>query len=85
MIRAVLTKGKIQPLDELPQHWRDGQELIIEGCDPSDDATAIRTWYDELLALAAQIPQEDHKRMADALAEQRRHGKEMMRREMGLS
>ena len=30
MIRAVLKKGKIQPLEKLPAHWREGQELFTQ-------------------------------------------------------
>ena len=85
MIRARLKKGKIEPLDDLPANWRDGQELTIEGGEPSDDPAEIMKWYDKLMALSAQIPAEDHKRMADALAEQDRQAKASMRREMGLS
>ena len=85
MIRAILKKGKIEPLDELPGHWRDGQELTVEGCAPSDDPAEIKKWHDKLLTLSAQIPAEDHKRMAAALAEQDRQAKESMRREMGLN
>jgi hypothetical protein len=48
MIRAILRKGRIQPLDELPKHWRDGQELIVEGCEPSDDPADIKKWHDKL-------------------------------------
>jgi hypothetical protein len=84
MIRAILKKGKIRPLDELPAHWREGQELIVEGCAPSDDPKDIKKWHAELVALSAQIPAEDHKRIAAALAEQDRQEKERMRREMGL-
>lgn len=85
MIRAILKKGKIQPLDELPPHWRDGQELIVDGGEPSDDPAEIRQWHEKLLSLSAQIPAEDLKRMAAALAQQDRQEKERMRREMGLS
>ena len=77
--------GKIQPLDELPPHWREGQELIVEGWEPSDDPVEIQKWYDKLVALSAQIPAEDHERMAAALAEADRQAKELMRREMGLN
>jgi len=84
MVRAILRKGKIQPLDELPQHWREGQELIVEGCEPSDDPEDIKKWHDELVALSAQIPAEDHEKMAAALAEQDRLAKDHIRREMGL-
>jgi hypothetical protein len=85
MIRAILKKGKIQPLDELPQHWREGKELIVEGCEPSDDPAEIKKWYDELLGRSAQTSAKDHERMAAALAEQDRQAKELMRREMGLN
>jgi len=84
MIRAILKKGKILPVDELPQHWHEGQELIVEGCEPSDNPADIRKWYDQLVALSSQIPAEDHERMAAALAEQDRQAKELMRRDMGL-
>jgi hypothetical protein len=84
MIRAVLRKGKIQPLDKLPEHWREGQELIVEGCEPSDDPKDINKWHEELVALSAQIPAEDHERMAAAVAERDRLAKDRMRRDMGL-
>ena len=84
MIRAILKKGKIRPLDELPAHWREGQELIVEGCEPSDDPADIKKWHDKLVSLSAQIPAEDHERMAVALAEADRQAKATMRREMGL-
>ena len=84
MMRAILKKGKIQPLDELPRHWRDGQQLIVEGFEPSDDPVEIKKWHDELVALSARIPAEDHERMADAIDEQNREAKVRMRREMGL-
>jgi hypothetical protein len=83
MIRAILKKGRIEPVDKLPAHWRDGQELIVEGCEPSDDPIAIKDWHVQLLALSAQIPPGDHERMATALAEQDRQAKDRMRRDMG--
>lgn len=84
MIRAVLQNGKIEPIDELPQHWREGQELIVDSGEPSDNPADIQHWYDKLLALSAQIPNEDHERMASAIAEQDRQVKDLMRRNMGL-
>lgn len=29
MVRAVLTKGAIQPVEEIPESWHEGQELVI--------------------------------------------------------
>jgi hypothetical protein len=83
MIRAILKRGKIQPLEDLPEHWREGQELIVAGAEPSDDPAAIQRWHDELVALSAQIPPEDHARMAAALAEQDRLAKEVIRQDLG--
>jgi hypothetical protein len=84
MIRAILKRGTIQPLDKLPEHWREGQELIVESCEPSDDPADINNWHRRLVTLSAQIPAEDHERMAAALAEQDQREKERMRGEMGL-
>jgi hypothetical protein len=84
MIRAILKKGKIQPIDELPEYWREGQELIVAGAEPSGNPTEIKQWYAKLVALSAQIPPDDHKRIAGAVAEQDREAKEQMRGEMGL-
>ena len=84
MIRAILKKGKIQPLDELPPHWRDGQELTVEGREPSDDPAEIKKWHEELIALSARIPAEDHERMVAALLEQDCQAKDRMRYDMGL-
>jgi hypothetical protein len=84
MIRAILKKGRIQPVDELPPHWREGQELIVAGCEPSDDPSDIQKWHEELMALSAHIPAEDHEQMAAALDEQDRRAKERMRRDMRL-
>ena len=69
MIRAILKKGKIEPLEALPKHWRDGQELTVEGGEPSDDPAEIRKWHKKLLTLSEQIPAEDHERMAAALVQ----------------
>ncbi len=83
-MRAILKRGKIQPLDELPDHWREGQELTVESLEPSDDPADIKAWHDKLRALSAQIPAQEHTRMAAAVAEQDREAKNRMRRDMGL-
>jgi hypothetical protein len=85
MIRAILKKGKIKPLDALPKHWRDGQELTVEGGEPSDDPAEIKKWREKLLTLSAQIPAEDHKRMAATLAEQNRLAKPIPMDDVPLS
>jgi hypothetical protein len=79
MIRAILKKGKIHPVDELPEQRHEGQELIIEGCEPSDDPADIKKWYEGLVALSAKISWSDHERIAAAIAEQERQSKVRMR------
>lgn len=85
MIRAILRKGRIKPLDRLPKTWSEGQELIVDSCEPSDDPEEITRWFKELRDLSAEIPRSDHERLAWALAEHDRQAKDQMRREMGLS
>ncbi len=84
MIRAILKRGKIQPVDKLPGHWREGQELIVEGAELSGYPADIKKWYAKLVALSAQISPDDHQRMAAAVAEQDRRAKEQKRRGMRL-
>ena len=55
MIRAILKNGIIEPLEELPGHWRDDQELIVEGGEPSDDPADIKKWHEKLLARMARL------------------------------
>jgi len=50
-----LKKGKIQPLDKLPPHWRGGQELIIEVCAPSADPADTKKWYDQRNPIHSQF------------------------------
>jgi hypothetical protein len=84
MIHAIYEDGQIQPLSGIPEDWRGGQELMIEETGPSDDPAEITRWYEELQRLAADVPDQDHDRVMAALEEQKRIGKELMRREMGL-
>ncbi len=81
MIRAVYRKGKIQPVDAVPDDWADGQELVVEA-----DADSISRnndgWLEELNAAAAKIPERVHAEVAAALARQERESKEQVRREM---
>lgn len=69
MIRAILQKGRIKPLDRLPKSWSEGQELIVDSCEPSDDPEEISRWFEKLRDLSAEIPRYEHKRLAAALAE----------------
>lgn len=84
MIRAILRKGHITPVDGLPKTWCEGQELTVDSCEPLDDHEEITRWFEKLRDLSREIPRSDRTRLAAAQAEQNRHAKEQMRREMGL-
>jgi hypothetical protein len=57
---------------------------VIEAT-PSENAEEIEAWIGEIAAAAERIPDEDHSRFLEALAEQKRLAKEAVRREMGLA
>ena len=84
MVRAVLKQGKIQPLDDLPKSWSEGQELLIEEGELPVDPEEIATWSREIGEAAERIPVEEHERFLAALEEYEKESKEQARREMGI-
>jgi hypothetical protein len=84
VVRAVLKHGKIQPLDDLPQSWSEGQELLIEEGEPPVDPEEIAAWSREIEEAAARIPEEEHERFLAALEEVEKESKEKARREIGI-
>lgn len=83
MVRGILHEGIIRPLSSLPEEWQEGQELLIqEAASTSQDWDV---WEQEVAALAAEIPLEDHLRVETALAEADREAKEFVRFRMGLA
>lgn len=84
MVRAILREGTIRPLSSLPEDWREGQELLVQEATSTspDDWDA---WEQEVAALAAAIPEEDHLRVEAALATADREAKRLMRRRMRLA
>jgi DNA-binding transcriptional MocR family regulator len=83
MLKAVLRKGVIVPLEPLPPEWQEGAALEVSrtnGALPDIDA-----WAQSMNQLCADSPAEDEETMRRAIEEHRRQAKEQMRREMGLS
>jgi hypothetical protein len=85
VVRAVLRKGRIQPLDALPRSWSEGQELLIEEGESPVDPEEIAAWSREIAEAAVKIPIEEHDRFLAALEEQKKESKEQARREIGIS
>ena len=52
MIRAVYRDGAIQPLDEVPADWQEGQELEIRAMQPCEAAADTDDWINERGAYA---------------------------------
>lgn len=85
MVRAVLQDGLIRPLAPLPADWHDGQALVIDIDSMPTSTEEISAWAREIEEAAQEIPDEDHARFLESLAEQRRASKELVRRQMGLA
>jgi predicted DNA-binding antitoxin AbrB/MazE fold protein len=83
MIKAILEKGIIRPVEPLPLDWRDGQELVVEA-DVATDPTDIDRWAEQLEAAARAIPAEEHERFLRALEEGEKESKDAVRRAWGL-
>jgi hypothetical protein len=84
MIRAIYRDGAIQPLDEVPGTWQDGQELVVAEQVGTELRETIEQWAAEMDAAAA-LSDEDHDKFMAAIAEHRAEAKKWARREMGLS
>ncbi|MFL6259774.1 MAG: hypothetical protein ACJ76Y_08695 [Thermoanaerobaculia bacterium] len=75
MIRAIIRSGAIHPLEDLPESWKEGQELIVEEGEPPFDPEEIIAWSREIEETAAEIPQEEHDRFLAALEALERESK----------
>ena len=88
MIRAIVTKGILKPLDPLPLSWQEGDEVLIpeHACevDAPGSTDRLDRWYQDLQAAAAQIDPEDDRLLQQAIQEIRQQAKDIARREMGL-
>ncbi len=88
IIRAVVKNGLLQPLEPLPEEWKEGRTLEIEGrLQPAEDMAEFERRWQEMESIIAQTPDdpEDDRRIEEAIAEHRRLSKQYVRRQMGLS
>jgi hypothetical protein len=83
MLKAVLRKGAIVPLEPLPPEWGEGTALKIAKL--NTEQLDIDAWAKSMNQLCADSSTEDEGVMQNALDEQRRQGKAQTRRDMGLS
>jgi len=83
MLKAVLRKGAIVPLDPLPPEWEEGAALEVAKAAATQ--LDIGAWAKSMNQLCADSPAEDEAAMRNAIDEQRRQAKAQARRDMGLS
>ena len=83
MLKAVLRKGVIMPIEPLPPEWDEGVALQVAKADAA--VVDIDAWVKSMDELCADSKIEDEETMRHAIAEHRRHAKDQTRREMGLS
>jgi hypothetical protein len=87
MIRAVVSKGVIQPLEPLPPNWPDGHEVTVNDVEvpAADGAGDEDQWAEDMEALTATLNDaQEWQEIEAALAEADRQSKAIVRREMGL-
>jgi hypothetical protein len=85
VIRAVVERGQIRPLEPLPSEWVDGRELRVLEAESGHEPEELDAWCAEMNALAGELDDpEDWARIEAALADADTQAKAIVRREMGL-
>jgi hypothetical protein len=86
MIKAVLKRGKIEPMQPIPEEWRDGMMLSIEAeTEDRSSPEQIDRDFALLEILCQDSDPEDERMMEQALAEAKRLAKQQVAAEMKLS
>ncbi len=85
LVKAVVSRGGIRPLEPLPADWLEGQPLRVEKADP-DEMTVeeIDRDFAVLEGMCSAGESGDEDQLEQALLGARREAKEHVRREMGL-
>jgi hypothetical protein len=82
MLKAILKKGAIVPLEPVPAEWEEGTTLEIAKMDAA--ILDIDAWAGLMNRLCADSPIEEEVMMQAAIDEQHRQAKAQTRRDMGL-
>jgi hypothetical protein len=82
MLKAILKKGAIVPLQPLPAEWEDGTALEIEKVEQA--VLDIDAWAELMDRLCDDSAIEEEEKMQAAIDEQHRQAKNQTRQEMGL-
>jgi hypothetical protein len=83
MVRAILKRGRVYPLDPLPENWAEGCALVVECGEPTGPAEGLDHWLEELNALGDPFEEPgEWERFQANLAEGDRMAKECVREQM---
>jgi hypothetical protein len=86
MVKAVVSRGEIRPLEPLPADWQEGQPLRVEKADDSEmPVEEIDRDFAVLANLCSASEPANEDQLERALHEARREAKEQVRRHMGLA
>ena len=86
VVKAVVNRGAIRPLEPLPADWQEGQPLRVEKVDEGEPAVEeIDRDFAVLTGLCQTSEPADEEKLERALQEARRQAKEQVRRHMGLA
>ena len=87
MIRAIVKNGVIQPVEPLPENWKEGREVVVDDVAEQrpSESDEFDSWAEDMKILTAELnnPQE-WQEIEAALAEADRQNKALVRREMDL-
>ena len=86
MVKAIVSRGEIRPLEPLPADWQEGQPLSVEKADDGEPPVEeIDRDFAVLATLCEAGEPADEEQLERALQEARRQAKEQVRRHMGLA
>jgi len=85
MVKAVVSRGEIRPLEPLPPDWQEGQPLRVEKAEGETPVEEIDRDFAVLATLCEASEPADEEQLERALQEARRQAKEQVRRHMGLA
>jgi hypothetical protein len=83
MLKAVLRKGAIVPVDPVPSDWEEGTALEV--AKSKEGAVNIDAWAKMMNELCAASSADEEERMRKAIDDHRRQAKAQVRKDMGLS
>jgi len=86
MIKAIITRGQIRPLEPLPTDWHEGQSLLVDReLEQNGSLEAIDSDFAALEQICASNDPANEQMLDLAVLQARSQAKEQVRRQMGLS